>query len=45
MMAELEVDHTNLPRVQEGEQTPSQWASPASVQDHNHKVMSCKCVI
>ena len=28
MMAELEVDQTNLPRVQEGEQTPSQSPSP-----------------
>lgn len=39
MMAELEVDHTNLPRVQEGEHTLSQWPSPAFVQDLNHQVI------
>lgn len=38
MMAELEVDHTNLPRVQEGEQTPSRWTRPAFVQDHDRRV-------
>lgn len=33
MMAELEVDQTNLPRVQEGEQTPP------FVREQNHQVM------
>ncbi|CAG03990.1 unnamed protein product, partial [Tetraodon nigroviridis] len=41
MMAELEVDHTNLPRVEEGERTPPQGPRPAGVQGHHHRLMKC----